>query len=63
MNSGTNNVNTMSLDVTNYFTSATGDCAYTQCSIVDGSGNPIAWITGSSLSGNVCSFNVDTSAV
>ena len=53
----------MSLDVTNYFTSATGDCAYTQCSIVDGSGNPIAWITGSSLSGNVCSFNVDTSAV
>ncbi len=52
----------MSLDITNYFTSAAGDCTYTQCSIVDGSGNPISWLSGATLSGNICSFNVDKSA-
>ena len=62
MNSGTNNVNTMSLDITNYFTSVTGGCTYTQCSIVDWSENAISWLTGATLSGNICSFNVDTSA-
>ena len=51
----------MSLDVTNYFTSATGDCTYTQCSIVDGSGNSISWLSGTTFSGNICSFNIDTS--
>ena len=53
----------MSLDITNYFTNPTGVCTYTQCSICDINGNPISWLTGSTLSGNICSFNVDTSTI
>ncbi len=53
----------MNLDLGNYFDSPAGACTYTQCSIVDGSGNPISWLTASSLSGNICSFNVDTSVL
>ena len=53
----------MSLDITNYFTNPTGVCTYTQCSISDINGNPISWLTGSTLSGNICSFNVDTSTI
>ena len=50
----------MNLDILNYFDNPTGVCTYTQCSIVDINGNPITWLTGASLSGNICSFNVNT---
>ena len=53
----------MSLDITNYFTNPTGVCAYAQCSIVDINGDPISWVTAATLSGNLCSFNVDTSNI
>ena len=60
MNSGTGNVYPMNLDIKNYFTDPTGVCTYTQCNIVDGSGNPISWLTGATISGDICSFNVNT---
>ena len=53
----------MTLDMTNYFDYPTGSCTYTQCSIVDDLGNAIPWLTDASLSGNICSFNVDTSTL
>ena len=53
----------MNLDITNYFTSTSGVCTYTQCNIIDSSGNSISWLTGATLAGNICSFNVDTSAI
>ena len=53
----------MNLDIANYFTSPTGFCSYTQCSIVDNLGGSINWITGGTLSGNKCSFNIDTSVL
>ena len=53
----------MTLDITNYFTNPTGVCNYTQCSIVNIDGNPISWLTAATLAGNICSFNVDTSAI
>ena len=52
----------MILDLTNYFTNPSGVCNYTQCSIVDVIGNPISWLTGANVFGNICSFNVDKSA-
>ncbi len=54
-------VSSMSLDITNYFDTPTGVCTYTQCSVVDSSGYSISWLTGGSLSGNICSFNIITS--
>ncbi len=53
----------MTLDITNYFDSPTGSCTYTQCSIVDDSGNALLWLTDATLSGNICSFNIGTSAL
>ncbi len=53
----------MTLDITNYFDSPTGSCTYTQCSIVDDSGNALSWLTDATLSGNICSFNIGTSAL
>ena len=61
--SGTGNIYPTTLDITNYFDSLTGVCTYTQCSIVDDSGNAIPWLKDATLSGNICSFNVDTSAL
>jgi hypothetical protein len=51
------------LDITNYFDSPTGVCTYTQCSIVDGSGNPISQLTAVFLDVKNCLFNIDTSAL
>ena len=52
----------MGLAISNYFTNPTGACPYTQCSIVDASGNTISWLTGAVLYGNTCTFNVTRSA-
>ena len=53
----------MTLDILYYFEGTTGLCTYTQCSIVDDSDNPIPWLKDASLSGNICSFKVDTSTL
>ncbi len=63
MYSGTGNLYLMTLDITNYFDSPAGYCTYTQCSIVDDLNNAIPWLTDATLSGNICSFNVGTSAL
>ena len=63
MYSVTGNLYATTLDITNYFENPTGFCTYTQCSIVDYSGNLISWLVAGSLTGNICSFNVDTSAL
>ena len=51
------------LDIANYFDNPAGACTYTSCDIIDGSGNPINWITGASLSGNSCTFSVTTTNI
>jgi hypothetical protein len=61
--SGTGNLYPTTLNFGHYFENPTGFCTYTQCNIVDDSGNPISWLVAVSLSGNICSFNVDTSAL
>ena len=48
----------VNLDIANYFDNPTGVCSYQSCSIVDSLGNPITWIFGASLSGNLCSFSI-----
>jgi len=51
------------LDIANYFDTPTGVCTYTLCDIVDVSGISITWITGATLSGTSCTFNVLTTDV
>ena len=63
MYSGTGNLYPTTLDIRHYFENPTGVCTYTQCSIVDDSGNSISWLVAGSLIGDICSFNVDTSAL
>ena len=63
MYSGTGNLYPTTLDIRYYFENPTGFCTYTQCSIVDDSDNHIPWLTDATLSGNICSLKVDTSAL
>ena len=48
----------VTLNISNYFDTPTGVCFYEFCDIVDIVGNPISWITGSSLSESSCSFSI-----
>ena len=44
------------VDITYYFDNPTGVCTYSSWDIVDGSGNIINWIIGTTLSGNSLTF-------